>query len=413
MTAERFLFIASDYRPQPGGRVDYIDNLARGLIRLGNRTRVLAVVTSHRKDRLAFLEHYEEWVIPFPVVHDERPKNWLGNKFISLLEILRCLSPKARHFLETTSFFRGSANSVARLEQVLQREAPTMVVFGHLDMRLYPFALCLLERGLPYGILAHGLDFPRRPNRVNENVRRGSVLRGAKWIAANSHYTRSLLVVWGLPPGRIRIVYPPIAEEAIWHSANLARDHKDGDELKLVTLCRLVKGKGVDIVLRALKILGARGIPFRYVIGGAGTERKSLEALVGELGLRSRVHFMGHVAGDEKWRLLRNGDVFVLTSRPEPTWVEGFGIAFMEAAAFGLPAVGTREGGIPDAVLDGETGILVPPESPEDVAEALTLLYRNPEIRKQMGVAAMERARGQFSPAAVAAHFREEISCVT
>ena len=90
-------------------------------------------------------------------------------------------------------------------------------------------------------------------------------------------------------------------------------------------------------------------------------------------------------------------------------WQEGFGIAFVEAAAFGVPAVGSRSGGIPDAVVDGETGILVPEESPLDLADALTFLYRKPDIRKEMGRAARERARRDFSPRAIAARFREEI----
>ncbi len=175
MDACKFLFIASDYKPQPGGRADYIDNLAKGLIGIGSSTKVLAVVQPQQKKRLAFLEKYEEWVIPFQVVHDERPTNWLGNKFVSLLEIVRCLSPKARRVLEKTSYFQASADSLARLEGILANEKPTMIVFGHLDMRLYPFALFLLERKVPYGIIAHeGEIYPFR-NRINEFIRRGAI----------------------------------------------------------------------------------------------------------------------------------------------------------------------------------------------------------------------------------------------
>jgi phosphatidylinositol alpha-1,6-mannosyltransferase len=217
--------------------------------------------------------------------------------------------------------------------------------------------------------------------------------------------------MWTLASGRVKIVYPPISEEAIRESAVLEPMSRKDDNLNLVTACRLVKGKGIDIVLRALKILAARGIPFRYVIGGEGPERSFLEALVDELGLGGRVHFQGSVVGEAKWRLLRNGDVFVLPSRLDSTipWQEGFGIAFVEAAAFGVPAVGSRSGGIPDAVVDGETGILVPEESPVDLADALTLIYREPEKRNEMGRAGRERARMQFCPTAIAARF-EEIS---
>lgn len=130
------------------------------------------------------------------------------------------------------------------------------------------------------------------------------------------------------------------------------------------------------------------------------------------MGLRDKIHFQGGVQGESKWRLLRQGNVFVMPSRCEPTipWQEGFGIAFVEAAAFGVPAVGSRSGGIPDAVVDGETGILVPEESPGDLADALIFLYQNPEARRRMGAAARERARSQFSPEVIAAQFRELIN---
>ena len=411
---ELFVFIASDYKPRPGGIAEYIDNLARGLINLGSKTKLLAVVQPHKKERIAFLEKYEDWVIPFQMVYDERPENWLGNKCVSLLEIARCLSPNARRLLERTSLFRASANAIARLDQVLTRAKPSIIVFGHLDSRHYPLALFLLERQLPYGIIAHGFEIYRFPNKINDHVRKGLMLKGAKWIAVNSRYTKSLVEMWGIPSTRIRIVHPPIGEGAIRGSGKLESISKREDELNLVTICRLVKIKGIDIVMRALKLLDARGIPYRYVIGGEGTERRFLEALADELGLRNRVHFMGYITGDDKWCLLRNSDVFVMPSRAEAKMeYEGFGIAFVEAAAFGLPGVGTREGGIPDAVVDGETGILVPQESPESLAEALTFLYRNPDKRKDMGRAARERARRQFSPTAIAANFHEEISKTT
>jgi glycosyltransferase involved in cell wall biosynthesis len=414
MIDDNVLVIASDYKPRPGGRADYIDNLARGLLGLGTRVKVLAVVQAHERERLAFLEAYEEWVIPFRVVHDVRPRNWLGSKMVSMLEVVRCLCPRARRVLEETSFFRASAESVSRLEGILASENPTMVVFGHLDIRLYPFALCFLERKMPYGLIAHESEIYRFRNRKSDLIRRGVMLRGAEWIAANSHHTKALVERWNIPEGRIRIVHPPISEEAISASAEVEQRCRMGGDLNVVTICRLVKPKGVDTMIRALKLLDARGIPCRYVIGGDGVERRSLEALVDELGLRSRVQFMGYISEAEKWRLLRSGDVFVMPSRVEPERQhEGFGIAFVEASAFGLPAVGSKAGGIPDAVVDGQTGILVPQDSPGDLAEALTFLYRNPEKRVEMGRAGMERARRQFSPAAVAARFRREISkCV-
>jgi glycosyltransferase involved in cell wall biosynthesis len=405
-----FLFIASDYKPWPGGIAAYIDTLARGLLSLGDSVKILAVVRPDEKERIEFLKTYEPWVIPFQIVHDDKPANWLGRKCVSLLEILRCLGPNYRHVLESASFFRASAASIARLDDLLTREQPTAVVFTNMDVKLYALALFLRERQVPYGIIAHGSEIGRLPNnKRNDLVKRGVMLKGASWIVANSNHTKSLFEAWRIPSGRVKVVHPPISEEAILESAALEPMSRKNDDLNLLTVCRLVKSKGIDVVMRALKVLAERGIPFRYVIGGDGPEREPLEALADELGLRDKVDFRGSVTGDEKWCLFRNGDVFVMPSRGDSKIEqEGFGIAFVEAAAFGVPAVGSRAGGIPDAVVDGETGILVTEGSPVEVADALTFLYRKPERRKEMGRAARERARREFSPRAVATRFREE-----
>lgn len=415
----RFLFIASDWRwamLSPGGITAYIDALAWGLRSFGDTVKMLAVVRPDEKELIHLVERYEPWVIPFQLLFDQKPTNWLVRKSVSFLEILRCLSPGRLRVLERAPFFKASTASMAELEKILSKEKPTAIVFAHFDVRIYTVALSLLKRGRPYGIIAHGCEICRLPtDGTRARVIRETMLKGASWIAANSHHTKSLLEeTWRIPSERIKIVHPPMSEDAIRESAVLEPVSTKDDDLTLVSICRLVRGKAVDLVLRALKILAARGIPYRYVIGGDGLERGSLEALVDELGLREKVHFKGSVEGQEKWRLLRDADVFVMPSRFDPAfpwpWQESFGIAFAEAAAFGVPAIGSKSGGIPDAVVDGETGILVPEESPQDLADALTFFYRNPQARQQMGTAARKRARKQFSPTAIAARFREEIS---
>lgn len=104
-------------------------------------------------------------------------------------------------------------------------------------------------------------------------------------------------------------------------------------------------------------------------------------------------------------------DVFIMSSRVNPRLShEGFGMAFIEAAAFGVPGVGSWAGGIPEAVVHGKTGLLVAEESSEELAQALIFLYQNPEKRKEIGNAAMERARSQFSQTNIASHFIKETS---
>jgi O-antigen/teichoic acid export membrane protein/glycosyltransferase involved in cell wall biosynthesis len=404
------LFIASDYKPNPGGIATYIDSLARGLISLGNNVKVLALVQSKEEERLAFLRSYEEWVIPLTVAYDERPENWLGSKCASLLEIVRCVSPWSRTLLDKTSWFKSSSEFRDQVKGLLKRERPVLIVMGHLDMKLYPLVLYMLENRLPYGLIAHDAEIYFSAHRLNDRVRRGMVVKGAKWIAANSRHTKSLVEAWGVAPERIKIIHPPLSEQAINLAHGLPRASGNG-VYRLVTIARIVQNKGIDIVLRALKILDRNHVPYRYIVAGDGQERASLERLAIELGLQEKVHFAGLISEEDKWHLLQSSDVFVMPSRVNPRLQhEGFGISFLEAAACGIPAIGSTAGGIPDAVVDGATGILVGPESPEKLAEALMFLYRNPEKRDEMGKAGMERARIQFSPRAVAAHFQQEIS---
>jgi len=236
------------------------------------------------------------------------------------------------------------------------------------------------------------------------------MLKGASWIAANSRFTRSELKKWKIPDDRIILVNPPISEEAVRQCAQ-QKPINNGGPFTLITVCRVVREKGIDIVLRALSLLKMRGIPCRYVIAGDGIDRDFFQNLAEELKIQDQIHFTGYVSESQKWCLLRSADVFVMASRVTASKShEGFGIAFIEANACGIPAVGTRAGGIPDAIMDGETGLLVEPESPDKLAEALEFLYRHPEQRRQMGEAGMRRAGTQFSPAAIALQFQQEVT---
>lgn len=404
-----FLFITTDYKPNSGGIAAYLDNLARGLESLGNETMVLVVLPPEDTARIAFLQNYPHRVQAFPAVYDVKPTNWLGRKFVSVLEIIRCQWPSARNIVNRVPYFRASFDSSLRLNELIKQEKPTTIVLGHLDMNFYPLVLRLLESGLSYGVIAHDCEV-YRCGRPNDTVRRGMVLKGASWIAANSRHTRALLKMWGLSNEKVMVVHPPLSAEAIRQSSHPSAGTGDGT-YELVTVCRLVRTKGVDITLQALKSMEKKRIPFRYTIVGDGPDRQEFEALAGELSLGDKVRFMGHVEEDEKWALLRRSDVFVMPSRVNVRDShEGFGLAFIEAAAVGVPAIGSMAGGIPEAVLHGETGLLVAPESPESLADALIWMYENPEKREEMGRVGMKRAIGQFAPEVIARQFEREIS---
>jgi glycosyltransferase involved in cell wall biosynthesis len=145
---------------------------------------------------------------------------------------------------------------------------------------------------------------------------------------------------------------------------------------------RLSPEKGFEHLLRAVAMLRDRGIALDVVLAGDGPSRAGLARLAEELGLRERVEFLGEVAHDDVPGVLQRLDIFAMPS----TW-EGFGVSALEASAMELPAVASDIHGIPDVVLDGETGLLVPPADVGALADAIARLAGDAALRRAMGAA--------------------------
>ena len=155
----------------------------------------------------------------------------------------------------------------------------------------------------------------------------------------------------------------------------------------LLTVARLDYHKGIDTVIRALPAIRAVFPTACYAVAGIGSRRDALERLVAELGLGDAVRLLGFVSDDELPALYNAADLFVLASRRYDLLVEGFGISIVEASASGLPVIGSRSGGIPEAIRDGETGFLVEPEDPAALAATAIRLLGDEGLRRRMGAA--------------------------
>ena len=134
-----------------------------------------------------------------------------------------------------------------------------------------------------------------------------------------------------------------------------------------------------------------------YVVAGEGPDRERLEALALRLGVADAVRFVGAIPNEELALWYSLGEVFVMPSRSEPPDVEGFGIVFLEAAACERPVVAARAGGVPDAVADGISGLLVEPNDEEGLARALIELLSDPARRADLGRRARERVLAEFT----------------
>ncbi len=193
---------------------------------------------------------------------------------------------------------------------------------------------------------------------------------------AVSESTREDLALRGLDPANIEVIPNGIDTEA------LTPDPADGREPEptLLFIGRLNRYKRLDLVLRALATLASRGVAPRLWVAGRGPEAERWTRLAEQLGLAHRVDFLGFVSEEEKLRLLRRAWIHVLTSSKE-----GWGISNLEAAACGTPTVASDAPGLRESVVHGQTGLLVPHEDLEALADAIAGLLADPDARRAMG----------------------------
>jgi phosphatidylinositol alpha-1,6-mannosyltransferase len=153
----------------------------------------------------------------------------------------------------------------------------------------------------------------------------------------------------------------------------------------LLSVARLTRHKGIDTGILALAGLAPEYPDLGYAIAGSGDELPGLKKLAAELGIADRVRFLANVPDRDLPGLYNCAEVYLGLSRLMNERVEGFGISLLEAGACGIPVVGTRTGGIPEAVRDGESGILVDSDQPDQVAATLRTLLDDRSLAERLG----------------------------
>lgn len=240
--------------------------------------------------------------------------------------------------------------------------------------------------GIPYRIWAFGDDIRKPALRVWARPFLDTALQGADRVLAISAYTRELVGMMGYPQEKTDVIYPFLGVPDARKTALSAR--RAGPIL--LTVARLEQRKGVHAVLSLVPRLRRRFPNLQYWIVGDGPERRRLEAQAKKLGIADAVRFWGDVPDADLPAVYAASDLFALLPTPDERdgQVEGFGIVYLEAAAYGLPSVTWHTGGVPEAVRDRVTGVVVPAGDVDSAGEALEQLLGNPALRGEMASAA-------------------------
>lgn len=368
----KHLLVTNDFPPKIGGIQSYLWELWRRL-----PADEAAVLTTPHPDAAAF-----DAVAPIHVERIDQPV-----------------------MLPTRALARRIDETAERVGAEIVLLDPALPL-GHLGPRL----------SLPYGLILHGAEITV-PGRVpGPRHALARVLRGAEIVIAAGGYPadegeraagRGLPIAL-VPPGVDTDRFVPLTPD---ERADVRTRFGVAPETTLVvSVSRLVPRKGMDVLIRAAARLAPVHPSLEVVIGGTGRDRDRLERLVAELS--APVRLVGRVDDDDLPALYGAADVFVMDCRSR--WLgleqEGFGIVFLEAAACGVAQVAGDSGGAAEAVLDGETGIVVQdPTSVAAVADALRTLIVDPDLRRRMGEAARARAVAQFSYDVLAADLRKAL----
>ena len=214
-----------------------------------------------------------------------------------------------------------------------------------------------------------------------------SPFRWVEGVVAHSEEIAADLTSLGVRRGKITVLHSGIWYERFGQSLR----RPVGGEATVITVCRLHRMKGLEYLVQAMGMLPS-GLVVRLVIAGDGPERVRLVEAAEEHG--DRVSFVGEVPHDEVASLLAGADVYALPSVSLAGQRESVPTALLEAMASGLPVVTTSVGGIKQLVTDGVNGYVVPERDPRAMADAITKLARDPELRESMGKRNREQARG-------------------
>ena len=297
-----------------------------------------------------------------------------------------------------------------RVTSLVAAHHPGFVWCGNLRPAAYPAKWAYERTGVPYGVIVHGGDLlALRRNYLDSRVKRAAartLLGTAEVLVACSRWTHDLacdvLRELGLPDRTSRVRVVPLGTDPERFRPGLdpgplLRSRGLAGGPWILTVARLVSHKGIDTTIRALRQLAPVYPELRYAVVGQGTEHSALLQLARDEGVADRVHLLGGLGDAELPLAYAMASVYSGVSRQTERDVEGFGISLLEAQSSGVPVVAGRSGGIPDAVKDGETGLLADPEDPVAVAAALKMILEDRPRGAAMGRAGRAAVERYFN----------------
>jgi glycosyltransferase involved in cell wall biosynthesis len=257
--------------------------------------------------------------------------------------------------------------------------------FAHVPTQIGMYAAAMA--GVPFTIMAHANDIFERGLLLEQKARR------AVRLLTISEHNRAYLERIGVPADKLAVVRCGVS-----FASRPSEPHwTDREVYRIGTLGRLVEKKGVEVLIRAVAQLRERPYRIELSIAGDGPLRGDLEKLAVDLGLGETVRFEGSMPHDQVQSWMHGLDAFVLACKQDANGdMDGIPVVLMEAMSQAVPVISTRLSGIPELVMDGETGLLAAPGDPDELAEHIDRLLTAPDLRQQLAEHAVDHVRSEF-----------------
>ncbi len=260
----------------------------------------------------------------------------------------------------------------------------------------YFLAKKFLNLKTPYTLSVHGMEILDSDLNWKKKLRskltplKLKVFQGAKNIFCVSQFSKDkLLSLLPLNNEKVKVIHNGANPEIF----KMIEQEKKSEYPTLLTACRLQKHKGIDQVLKALPEVIKNYPKLQYRIIGDGPEKNKIQELINKLSLQGNVQLIGKVDQDNLIREMNRSHLFIMLSREENHSVEGFGLVFLEAALCGTASLGGRSGGVPEAIIENETGWLIDPSNNQLISQKLIEILNSPTELKKMGEQAYIKTR--------------------
>jgi len=253
---------------------------------------------------------------------------------------------------------------------------------------------------LPYIVYTHSADILEFQKYWPVKKLLQSILNNAAKVSCNSRFTYGKLLDLGVAREKIKLIYPKtdfLKFDRFMETGSIIKRYDLADKRIILSINRLIERKGNDVMVQAMPAVLKEVPNAVYIIGGKGRYENRLREMVKDFHLEKDVIFVNNLSDEDVIKFYKACDVFVMASRTlKEEDTEGFGVVFLEANACGKPVIGGRSGGIPEAVADGTSGLLVDPLKVDEIARAVILLLKDKDHAAQLGAQGKKRVQEQF-----------------